>query len=173
MTDRRDTGPNHQAQKSPQSSSRRRILTALAAGTGAAVLLPEKWVKPIVDKVMVPAHAQATVVEEPVVPSLTRFTFVADGFGNDENLVVSGEFTVDDSNVTQILSITVDYNGETTFNIGDFSSLEGNSFSSLVALRGTIGPTTFFTELEFFDFSLIQTGPDDSSGIAYTNEGPV
>lgn len=60
MTDRKDPAPKHETQNTVHSSSRRRILTALAAGTGAAVLLPEKWVKPIVDKVMVPAHAQAT-----------------------------------------------------------------------------------------------------------------
>ena len=61
MTDDTDFGAKHETQKSPHSPGRRRILAALAAGTGAAVLLPEKWVKPVVDKVITPAHAQATV----------------------------------------------------------------------------------------------------------------
>ena len=61
MTDVKDFGAKHETQKSPHSPGRRRILTALAAATGAAVLLPEEWVKPVVGKVMSPAHAQATV----------------------------------------------------------------------------------------------------------------
>jgi hypothetical protein len=42
-------------------ADRRRVLRALVAGAGATVLLPEKWGKPIVDRIIVPAHAQATV----------------------------------------------------------------------------------------------------------------
>ncbi len=61
MTEGKDFDRKSDPHDTPHSSSRRRILTALAAGTGAAVLLPEKWVKPVVDKVMTPAHAQATV----------------------------------------------------------------------------------------------------------------
>ena len=61
MTDGKDLDRKSDPHDTPHSSSRRRILTALAAGTGAAVLLPEKWVKPVVDKVLTPIHAQATV----------------------------------------------------------------------------------------------------------------
>ena len=61
MTDGKESNRKSESRDTPQSSSRRRILTALAAGTGATVLLPEKWVKPVVDKVITPVHAQATV----------------------------------------------------------------------------------------------------------------
>ena len=61
MTDSNDFNRKSDPHDTPHSSTRRRILTALAAGAGAAVLLPEKWVKPVVDKVMTPVHAQATV----------------------------------------------------------------------------------------------------------------
>jgi len=61
MSEKRDLQQKSESSDNCPSPSRRRILTALAAGTGAAVLLPEKWVKPVVDKVMTPAHAQATV----------------------------------------------------------------------------------------------------------------
>ncbi len=43
--------------------SRRRLLSAIALGGGAAAVLPERWVKPVVDAVLLPAHAQATVVQ--------------------------------------------------------------------------------------------------------------
>jgi hypothetical protein len=46
------------------SSSRRRLLKALTAGgAGAAItakLLPASWTRPVVDSVLLPAHAQAT-----------------------------------------------------------------------------------------------------------------
>lgn len=39
---------------------RRRLLKALVIGGTAAAVLPEKWVKPVVDTVIVPAHAQGS-----------------------------------------------------------------------------------------------------------------
>lgn len=43
-------------------SARRRLFQILAVGGTAAVVLPEKWVKPAVDAVIVPAHAAGSVV---------------------------------------------------------------------------------------------------------------
>lgn len=37
---------------------RRKLLGAIAAGGAATTLLPQKWSKPVVDSVMLPAHAQ-------------------------------------------------------------------------------------------------------------------
>lgn len=45
------------------NDSRRKLLKSLAAGSGAVVAgkgLPESWSKPIVDAVMLPAHAETT-----------------------------------------------------------------------------------------------------------------
>ena len=43
------------------TNGRRRLLKMLAAGGVASVALPEKWVKPVVDAVIVPAHAQGSI----------------------------------------------------------------------------------------------------------------
>ena len=43
-------------------SARRRLFQILAVGGTAAVVLPAKWVKPVVDAVIVPAHAAGSVV---------------------------------------------------------------------------------------------------------------
>jgi hypothetical protein len=53
-----------QNSEKPQTSvsARRRLLQIMAVGGTAAVVLPEKWVKPVVDAVMVPAHAAGSVV---------------------------------------------------------------------------------------------------------------
>ncbi len=48
----------------PENQSRRRLLKVLGAGGAAAstLSLPEKWAKPVVDAVLLPAHAQLTGV---------------------------------------------------------------------------------------------------------------
>lgn len=43
------------------SEARRLLLKSLAAGGAAAALLPEKWTKPVIDKILVPAHAQGSL----------------------------------------------------------------------------------------------------------------
>jgi len=46
------------------SESRRKLLKSIAAGTTGALIagktLPESWMKPVVDSVMLPAHAQTS-----------------------------------------------------------------------------------------------------------------
>jgi hypothetical protein len=49
------------------SESRRKLLKSIAAGTGVVVAgksLPENWTKPVVDSVMLPAHAQTSPVSK-------------------------------------------------------------------------------------------------------------
>jgi hypothetical protein len=41
-----------------EQQKRRRLLSAIVAGGAASTLLPQKWSKPVVDSVMLPAHAQ-------------------------------------------------------------------------------------------------------------------
>ncbi|HSH41550.1 MAG TPA: hypothetical protein VK973_05420 [Arenicellales bacterium] len=51
-------------QKHTESADRRRVLRSLAAGGGiltSAHVLPETWVAPIVDSVVLPIHAQMSV----------------------------------------------------------------------------------------------------------------
>ena len=52
-----------QSNSTPISQTRRSALKKMLVGTGVAAgtaLLPERWAKPIVDKVLVPAHAQTS-----------------------------------------------------------------------------------------------------------------
>lgn len=70
MTDRDDKHSKSDAELESHRSqgaspARRRLLKALvgAGGVmGTAALLPEKWSRPLVNRLMVPAHAQATAV---------------------------------------------------------------------------------------------------------------
>jgi hypothetical protein len=53
---------NQNAPKAEKTvTARRRLFQILAVGGTAAVVLPEKWVKPVVDAVIVPAHAAGSV----------------------------------------------------------------------------------------------------------------
>ncbi|MFW2440978.1 MAG: hypothetical protein ACN4GR_16600 [Arenicellales bacterium] len=50
------------------SESRRRLLKSISTGGGAIVVgksLPESWSRPVVDSVMLPAHAQASTAPNP------------------------------------------------------------------------------------------------------------
>ncbi|MBA4742243.1 MAG: hypothetical protein H2060_05995 [Azoarcus sp.] len=60
MTERQQ--PDSETTDSSRPTGRRRVLQALALGGVSAAVLPEKWVKPIIDTVIVPAHAQASIV---------------------------------------------------------------------------------------------------------------
>lgn len=42
------------------SEGRRLLLKSLAAGGAAAAFLPDKWTKPVIDRILVPAHAQGS-----------------------------------------------------------------------------------------------------------------
>jgi hypothetical protein len=58
--------------KSSESESRRKLLKSIAAGSGAIVAgksLPDSWSRPIVESVLLPAHAQTSGEEEPPTPS--------------------------------------------------------------------------------------------------------
>ena len=51
-----------------QPTGRRKTLKKLLVGGGVAAVgstLPTKWTKPVVDSIILPAHAQTTVVPEP------------------------------------------------------------------------------------------------------------
>lgn len=43
------------------SEGRRLLLKSLAAGGAAAAFLPDKWTKPVIDRILVPAHAQGSL----------------------------------------------------------------------------------------------------------------
>ena len=72
MTDRKDTEVSEDRSDATQeqteataSPSRRKLLRVLAGAGGVVAtgaLLPEKWTQPLVNRVLVPAHAQATAL---------------------------------------------------------------------------------------------------------------
>ncbi len=67
-----------------KNEGRRKLLKSFAAGSGAVVAgktLPESWTKPIVDSVMLPAHAETTTVDS---TSYWGLNVQATGFGGIE-----------------------------------------------------------------------------------------
>ena len=132
------------------SESRRKLLKSIAAGSGAIVAgksLPESWSRPIVDSVMLPAHAQTS----PTPPAAT-YEFVCSEFvvrtgvtcGPDEiSYGVSGEVAASDGSSLEGVSLTVYYiNGLNPTPPNNATTTEtvlvaaGNTFSSGV-IRAT------------------------------------
>lgn len=74
------TEPSEKSQKSV--SARRRLFQIMAVGGTAAVVLPEKWVKPIVDAVIVPAHAAGSTVHVDGIFGNQGTLFYANAQGN-------------------------------------------------------------------------------------------
>jgi len=76
------------------NKSRRKLLKSLSAGGGALVVgksLPESWSRPVVDSVMLSAHAQTspgtpTPTPTPTPTTLTPLTFLLEADGSDTGL---------------------------------------------------------------------------------------
>ncbi|MGA8259857.1 MAG: hypothetical protein WB783_06545 [Arenicellales bacterium] len=63
-----------------KKTTRRRVLTAIAVGGNAALAakaLPDKWMKPVVDSVLLPAHAQTSAVCTQIDESVSVFVFTS------------------------------------------------------------------------------------------------
>ncbi len=61
--DEKNTRPSGSEDKSEPNKSRREVLRKVLVGGGlvaGASFLPDKWVKPVVDVIVVPAHAQTS-----------------------------------------------------------------------------------------------------------------
>ena len=79
------------------SESRRKLLKSVAAGSGAIVAgksLPESWSRPVVDSVMLPAHAQTSPSSPPsplsCTPSSVSTTAVSDDSQDDIYIIFDG-----------------------------------------------------------------------------------
>ena len=96
------------------NESRRKLLKSVAAGSGAIVAsksLPESWSRPVVDSVMLPAHAQTSPSSPPSPPSPL-------GCSPDPQTVV------DSGTGTSTDAIAIIFDGQTTctLQIGDVPS---------------------------------------------------
>jgi hypothetical protein len=57
------------------NATRRRVLEILTVGgLTVTILLPSRWIKPVLESIVVPAHAQASPVRTPVRGTTTGTT---------------------------------------------------------------------------------------------------
>jgi len=121
-------------------TNRRKLLKSLAAGSGAVIAgksLPESWTKPVVDSVLLPAHAQTSQF-------IYDLTLEADPCsGGGQAAITSLDFNV--TGITPLSNGTVD-----AFIQGDngdpdeyyFVSIEGNALGQIGPAPGGDGTST-------------------------------
>jgi len=96
---------------SEQNENRRKLLKSIAAGSGAVIAgksLPESWSKPVVDSVMLPAHAQTS--PSPCTPCLVAALY-GEGSGCSGitvDVAIDGTVTVDTPSLDSPQTDTVD-----------------------------------------------------------------
>jgi hypothetical protein len=129
--------------ESPLPKSRRKLLKSIALGGGAiavAKTLPESWTKPVIDSVMLPAHAAASDLSLTVTDIGTNAD--QDGisilFDGSSFTLTAGDEAENDANLLAFLDVDND-NGLTfdweeavgsnhTNDIGDNWTLDSDSF---------------------------------------------
>jgi len=126
---------------SEQNENRRKLLKSLAAGSGAVIAgksLPESWSKPVVDSVMLPAHAQTS--PSPCTPCLVAATYCA-GSGNgtgggsiDIAVSINGTVSVDHSG----FAVSPQTDSVDPCAGGAFSVTANSSGSGTITVSGTI-----------------------------------
>ena len=106
---------------SKRKDSRRKLLKSIAAGSGAVVVgksLPETWSKPVINSVVLPAHAETTddTGSLPAGTIICSSLTVRDGSqcqSGQISFYVSGEVSASDGSSLTGASLTVTYaNGE-------------------------------------------------------------
>jgi hypothetical protein len=75
MKNKNEEKPAAEVEMSADAKKRRKLLGAIAAGGAAANLLPSKWSKPVVESVLLPAHAQLSPAA-----ALSTFACTATGY---------------------------------------------------------------------------------------------
>lgn len=118
------------------NDSRRKLLKSLAAGSGAVVAgksLPKEWSKPVVDSVMLPAHAETTNCCESIFCSFSRTDNSSLGI-TVEGAQLSGRKILMIGKVNEFLwSVHGSLNGE-----GAFSGIITLPGGSHIKVRGTV-----------------------------------
>jgi hypothetical protein len=125
--------------------SRRKLLKSIAAGSGAIVAgksLPESWSRPVVDSVMLPAHAQTSLLQY------------------SEEILDVDPCDGATSGTAQTTSIDFDVTGITPASSGTL----------IATISGDIGdPTeTYTVSIEGTSLGQVGPGPSDGSTISET-----
>jgi len=128
------------------SESRRNLLKSIAAGGGAIVAgktLPEKWTAPVVDSVLLPAHAQTspaptttvapTTTAAPCTPCLVAATY-CEGQGEGSMSVTVAE----NGTVTVDHSVGSDTDTVDPCTGGDFSVTLTSAGAAQIVISGNI-----------------------------------
>jgi len=156
------------------SESRRKLLKSIAAGSGAVVAgksLPDKWTAPVVDSVMLPAHAQTS----PATYSTTQQVDPCAGAGEQEILAPTTTIDFDVTGVTPTGDGTLEVIALGDLNSPDENwevSIEGTVLGFLGNNGGTEGVTPSSDTYDLTKGFLETVGADNTITVTFTNRNP-
>jgi len=112
---------------------RRRLLKTAVIGSAATVAMPDKWTRPVVDSVLLPAHAATTMTDSsPIFPNGFRYS----AHHEDDNLIPDPALlATNDSSLMELLVPTAhaqsfDFSSTTDFYLAHISGTEYEFTSS-------------------------------------------
>lgn len=146
------------ASPSPQDhrDHRRRLLQAVtAAGIGGAAMLPTQWSRPVVDSVLLPAHAQATPTIAQPACAITCTRVVTESFTFTPVFIVATAFSERE--------VCMSENGQVTSSSTSASGNEFSAFSDPSMTMGTYATLATLTTLFIATTNTQQVGATNLS----------
>ena len=147
------------------SESRRILLKSIAAGSGAIVVgksLPESWSRPVVDSVMLPAHAQTSPVVTGTAPIPQNQVYSDTYFINNASLDSESNSMLVDA--MDLLAPTANAQGvvETFASIDACATPNGENVDVWIQAIWFLGGTTIPNTTEWWKGLLALDGTDGS-----------
>ena len=133
------------------SESRRKLLKSIAAGSGAIVAgksLPESWTRPVVDSVMLPAHAQTSVCCEGVFCDLDFGLAPIDGsaqVSSDCTIVMEGRSDGGDWSGSGTVAADGTFSFNVVFALGPTEQVSGTVSEGCLRIIGDMTGWTSFS----------------------------
>ncbi len=153
-------------------SSRRQVLLGLTAGIVGAFQLPATWTKPVIESVILPAHAQTTTCARPelLIPGRTfscRSPTETISFDIIDMDICAPTYTTGTTNVEAANRITIYYESSTDAERVFVSGSAGEVASAVVSTGG-VCPGTVIISGGAFSFQM-----QGSSGLLFEATGRI
>ena len=145
--------------------ARRTLLKKSIVGAGVMALLPERWTRPVVQSVVLPAHAQAT--QTPIAFTQSGITFVLQGSMLD--MLVKPAYA--SFQTADLCANTLGNSADLLVLIGRLVAGQEDQPQGGEPRRGGAGPACGYGATECADFGAVRRGKPGGRYIDYRSRG--